>query len=251
MINVDAMLLELMFTFLPVIIVYIALGLYRWWRFRREYNSITAEALTLEHRAKEEETIVGFTEALLRAAAERGQLSVITAERRAGKLFRVGTLLMTVSVVVPFILVAVYLQTNPNEIVNNLKSLGVSPTDAAKVAQRDWHLLLAGVSFGLLFLAAAKGILAAESKQLEIYSSEVGKTTYYGDLARALRIAERLDSERKDNKNSITDEVIRKVIVKLLERGQLGENIVLSENAQSGSPIDHELLKIVSEALRK
>jgi hypothetical protein len=237
---------------LVVIVLFeIVLTTYQALLFWRTRKSIYAEVGNLENKAEKEISIVGFTETLLSAAAERQQLSVITAERRAGNLFRVGTLLMIVSVVVPFILVAMYLQTDPATIVTSLKSLGVSPADAAKAAQRDWHLLVAGVSFGLLFLAAAKGILAAESKQLEIYSNEVRGSTYYGDLSRALKIAERLDAERKNSKHSITEEVVRKIIVNLLDRGHLKHNASQPWEIPTGLPQDHELLKIVTDLLKK
>lgn len=234
-----------------ILVLEIVFGFSRRRVYGRLSESLSTAALTLENKAKQETTTVGFIEALLGAAAERQQLSVLTAERRAGNLFRVGTLLMIVSVVVPFILVAMYLQMNPTDVATQLKALGVSPADAAKASQRDWHLLIAGVSFGLLFLAAAKGILAAESKQLELYSNEVRGATYYGDLTRALRIAERLDSDRKDSKHTVTDEVVRKVIVNLLERGQVGHNVTALEENRSGIPLEHEFLKVVADALKK
>jgi len=60
-----------------------------------------------------------------------------------------------------------YATIDPYWQLQRLKDVGIDPKDALELARRDWHLLAAGVSFGLLFLAAARGVLAAETRQRE------------------------------------------------------------------------------------
>ncbi len=210
------------------------------------------KAIKLEDKAASEPTLVGFVSTLLKAAAERQQLSVLTAERRASNLFRVGTLLMGVSVLVPFVLVYMYLQTDPAVIAKELTTAGLPTAEAAKASQRDWHLLVAGISFGLLFIAAARGILLSEGRQREVYAREVRETAYYGDLTRALSIAHRIDRERKDELRSITDEVVRRIVVLLLERGNKEHgSSTLSPTSDAASSGEHEFAKIITETIKR
>lgn len=87
------------------------------------------------------------------------------------------------------------------------------------VPQRDRYLPVAGVSFGLLFVTAARGILTAETRQRELYAREVA---YYRGLRRALGIAQCVDKSRMDDSEATTEEVVRKNMALMLERDRLG-----------------------------
>lgn len=195
-------------------------------------------ASELEAKAEKEETLVDYVEAQLIAAAARQEIAVSTAERRANRLASTGFLLMISSVLVPFGLVYLYMTLPP-----------VGPPTASTAPQRDWHLLLAGVSFGLLFIAAARGILLAEGRQREVYGREVRETAYYGDLRRALGMAQRLDKKRNDAVETSTEEVVRTIMALMLERG--GREPVATSAADLAPTGEHEFLKIVTDSIKK
>ncbi len=199
------------------------------------------EAQVLDARAEAEETLVDYVEALLRAGAKHQEASARRAGGRANVLSLIGSFLMGASVLAPLVFVALYVNLSPTT-----TSSGTAPA-------RDWHLLLAGVSFGLLFIAAARGILLAESRQRDVYAREVRETSYFGDLRRALGIAQRLDREDQDAKHTATREVVRKIMALMLERGGTKEAPSVAAVAESASLMDgqHEVLKIVSDVIKK
>ncbi len=163
-------------------------------------------------------TLIAFAADQLYAAAERERLAVSRAERRLNSLYQIGTLLVLLSVLVPFVLVYLYVTSDPILRLQRLRGLGVDPKTLAEVSQRDWHLLVAGVSFGLLFLAAARGILNSESRQRDAYRAAAERETYYGDLSRALRIADRLAEDEHEYAEQVRNPAVRRVIDRLLER---------------------------------
>lgn len=193
-------------------------------------------AADLEAKADKEETLVDYVIAQLVAATARQEVAVSTAARRANRLASVGFFLMLSSVLVPFGLVYLYMTLAPT-----------APTTTT-APQRDWHLLLVGVSLGLLFIAAARGILLAEGRQRDVYAREVRETAYYGDLRRALGMAQRLDREDQDVAHSATREVVRKIMGLMLERGDREQTTPAAADLPAG---EHEFLKIVTEAIKK
>lgn len=198
---------------------------------------LTAEAL--EAQAEKEETLVDYVEAQLIAAAARQEVAVRSAEARANRLSSIGIILMVSSVLVPFGLVYLYMSLPP----------AAPTTPAGAPPQRDWHLLLAGVSFGLLFIAAARGILLAEGRQREVYAREVRETAYYGDLRRALGMAQRLDKEYRDTANKSTREIVQKIMELMLERGGREPSATLTGDVPPAS--EHEFLKVLADAIKK
>lgn len=203
---------------------------------RSTVASTRREAEVLEAKAESEETLVEYVEGQLLAAAKRQDAAVQRAESRGDRLSSIGSFLMIASVFAPLIFVILYVQ------------LGRATTDGAS-PQRDWHLLLAGVSFGLLFIAAARGILVAEARQRDVYAREVRETAYYGDLRRALGMAQRIDREDKDEKQPATREVVRKIMALMLERG--GREPVATAASEPAPTGEHEFLKIVTESIKK
>lgn len=190
----------------------------------------------VEEKAAKEGTLVDYVDAQLEAAVARQELAVQIAETRANNYSVMGTVLMIVSVVVPFLLVAVYLNTPP------------IAAAASAAPQRDWHLLLAGVSFGLLFIAAARGLLLAEGRQREVYAREVQATAYYGDLRRALGMAQRLDRESPEETNAATREVVQKIITLMLERRRDSGAPQTAETHPAG---EHEFIKLAVDTFKK
>ncbi len=205
---------------------------------QRDTSAARKTAEVLETTAESRETLVEYVEAQLKAAAARQEVAVQTAESRANRLSSVGFLLMVCSVLVPFALVYLYMTLPPTV-----------PSAAGATPQRDWHLLLAGVSLGLLFIAAARGILLVEGRQREVYAREVRETAYYGDLRRALGMAQRLDKKRNDEGEAATEVVVRKIMALMLERG--GGPEPLPAPAEVAPAAGDEFLKSLIDAIKK
>lgn len=210
-------------------------------------SSIDVEAGLSRTRAEELEataaTATGplwsFVDAQLEAAAARQNVAVATAQGRASRMFWLGVILILFSVLVPFVLVWLYATIEP------------VPVKAGEAPQRDWHLLVAGVSFGLLFIAAARGILAAEGRQREVYAREVRETAYYGDLRRAVRMAHRLDYREEDERaEPETEQAVRKIVALMLESGRREHVASASADAQQPAA-EGELLKGITDVFKK
>jgi hypothetical protein len=146
---------------------------------------------------------------------------------------------MLSSVLVPFVLVYLYMTLPP-----------VAPSITAAAPQRDWHLLLAGVSFGLLFIAAARGILLAEGRQREVYAREVRETAYYGDLRRALGMAQRLDKKKNDATEPATEEVVRAIMALMLNHGRRETDAAAAPEPTAPAG-EHEFLKFIADAVKR
>lgn len=188
-----------------------------WFTSRTKFRSIELELGSLEIAPPRQESTLEHVTRILRAAVDRRRLSMLVSERRATILFRIGTGLTVLSVLVPFLLVLLYFQQTPAAEVQRLVQLGVPPKDAATLAGRDWHLLFAGVSFGLLFLAAAKGLLTAEARQRDIHDRQDRVIEAYEDALRGLNIAARLDSERADGARPAATDAMKQIARSLLE----------------------------------
>lgn len=191
-------------------------------RARRD-EAIAAEIDEIERptaQGENESNLIAVATDLVYAAAKRERLSLDRAERRISRLYQLGTVLVVLSALVPFVLVMLYLETDPLLRIAQLQKVGVVDAKAlVEVAQRDWHLLLAGVSFGLLFLAAARGIFQSEVRQREAYQTAARWEAYYGDLSRGLRIADRLAREESEYGDRVRGEAVRRVIDRLLDSG--------------------------------
>jgi hypothetical protein len=163
-----------------------------------------------------EATLVSQSVELLFAAAERERIAIGRSERRLGWLYQIGTALVIVAGIVPFMLVGLYMRDVPIARIEALQKAGVDAKVLAEVTQHDWHLLLAGVSFGLLFLAAARGIFQSEARQREAYQAAARWASYYGDLERGLRIANLLASEESEYGEKVRGDAVRRVIDRML-----------------------------------
>jgi len=76
----------------------------------------------------------------------------------------------------------------------------------------DWHLLLAGLSYGFLILASARGLLNQEAKQRQTYFRHRRKLFDYEDLVAALNIASRIDIPGETARvNAVVDKITRRL----------------------------------------
>jgi hypothetical protein len=186
---------------------------------RREENQLR-ERLKTQGDAIEstQATTAGLLDSavpILENASDQQRLLLVKSEARLQRLYSLGTVLLVLSVLVPFVLVTIYLSTNTLDALAQLIKAGVDPKTASEVARRDWHLLVAGVSFGLLFLASARAIVAAEARHRETYFALSRRVNYYADMSSALRLADRLDSDSKAD-GATRQQAVRLLINQLL-----------------------------------
>ena len=76
--------------------------------------------------------------------------------------------------------------------------------------QRDWRILLGGVTFGFLLLAAATGLLRQQAKELAVYLRRVAeRVNLYKRLASVLQIHSQFDaSAATDGDTEMKDLVV-------------------------------------------
>lgn len=159
--------------------------------------------------------LVELMEASINVLTERARLTMLLAQNRANKLFVIGVILMVVSVFAPVASTLIYLNSNPLEPIEKVP--GIEERAFELPIQRDWRILVSGISFGFLFLAAARGILKQEAQQRETYFKLDNRITYYENTITALKIDYYLQK-----KNLVQDNI--KIAERILE--QLLEPII-------------------------
>lgn len=156
-----------------------------------------AEKGFAEEREKKE-SIVKYIDKVLNLVIERDKLTMIKARGRSNYLFFIGTFLMILSVFAPILTIGIYITTEPLSVdmLNLLKEiksqLGVTPQIKDIISQKDWRILLSGISFGFLFLASARSLLRQESRQIATYINLNRRISLFENTASALKIAEKI-----------------------------------------------------------
>lgn len=134
-------------------------------------------------------TVLELLDRAIRLAINREEASMLRAEGRADMLFRIGLFFMIASVLAPLLSAFVYWSIEPLSAatVENLKnlrtSLGSLPAGMTIPVQRDWRVLLGGISFGFLFLAAAAGLMKQQGRQTDIYFRTGERVKFFERLA--------------------------------------------------------------------
>lgn len=198
-----------------------------------------------EEKATSKVSLIDFIKVELNVATERERLTMILAQSRSNRLYFIGIILMILSVFAPIASIFIYVTMNPLEPIEQLKALGLAPTNISNLPQKDWHILISGISFGLLFLAAARGIFRQEEQQRSTYFKLGRRITFYENIVSALRINNQLYKENEGPENT---KLIEKIIDKLVEIPLWDIEKLESEKADSTEGIN---LKEIVEAIKK
>ena len=213
--------LAIVLSTLLVLIVFVSFTIYR---MNLKIKEKTKELEQGKETLKDIKGMVEFVEAVLKVASLREEVAMSIAQGRSGRLFIIGSFLMVLSVFAPFGSAIIYWQTEPlnNEIVMQLEQLknktGMTIGNDLVSFKKDWRILFSGLSFGFLFLAAARGILRQEARQSSTYFKTAERVNYYENLARALLINDRLflgEAGKSEN-----DKLIQKIIARLFASPQ-------------------------------
>lgn len=181
----------------------------------RLHSQLQQESLRVAQRIAETPTtsFTDFLHAELRVVTEKARLNMTTAEQRADRLYRIGTAFMVASVIAPLVAGLVYVALNPFSEANLgsfVRLAGRLPSSALTGSlERDWRILIAGISFGFLFLAAARGIMNHHVRQTATYFDLAKDVAHFENLASALRI-------RARSKDNPPDDAIKDVLSALI-----------------------------------
>lgn len=216
---------------LPVAAVAIVLIL----RFHHQYQTATQQVESqqtrveeVEQQAEAEADFPTAFKAQLRLVAERARLLMVKAEARANMLYGVGTTLTVISVFAPVASIAVYvgLDPLPQSVLEALQSLrgenGELPTGISVSVAKDWRVLLSGISFGFLFLAAAAALFTQHRRQMETFFILAKDVDYFNAVVTAVEIRARSDSDSV-TLSSQMESLVNQVIGQLMRRPYIRE----------------------------
>lgn len=180
-----------------------------------------------EKRVGAEESFPDFLKDQLRLASERGCLLMVRAEVRADWLFSIGTFLTLMSVVAPVVAIGVYASIEPlSETTRQAledwgATRGTLPAGITVSVERDWHILLSGITFGFLFLAAAGAMFAQQRRQMETMLTVGRDVDYFKSLVGAIEIASRPDAaDIRGGLRHVTGVVVSELLRRPTANGQ-------------------------------
>ncbi|MEP3478019.1 MAG: hypothetical protein ABJZ55_02115 [Fuerstiella sp.] len=146
-------------------------------------------------------TAVEKMERFLTAAYTRAEILSVASQRRADLLYWIGSMFLAASILGPVASFVVYANSEPLSPVSigaletlnaALGGSGTSPpaltVQTTLVNQPDWRVLLGGVTFGFLLLAAGGGLLKQRSREIEIYFRTVKLVNHYRRLLSVLTL---------------------------------------------------------------
>ena len=203
--------------------------------FRNSSREVTIQRdriVEFEHRAEHEPDFLSALKAQLELTAERAKLLMLKAKARAGMLFSVGTGLTIISAFTPIVSIAVYVTFDPLP-QTTLASLELLRTDSGELpaglsisVAKDWRVLISGISFGFLFLAAATALFTQHRRQVEASFALAKDVDYFNALISAVEIRNRSDKEEtlSDSMSELVDGVVDKLVEKKPASLRAGED---------------------------
>ena len=181
-----------------------------------------------------------FLEKQLAAVTERERTNMLRADYRASLTYAVGVMMLVASVFAPVTSAYVYFRTDPlpAESLERLAELansagGAIPAGVQINLGRDWRVLLGGVSFGFLFIAAATALMAQHSRQARSYRRLRDVVAYYDNVSTAFRIRTQL---REVEGQYVARDVVESLIGRLLAQPEAEAADEDDEPAVSLSP---------------
>ncbi|MDJ0910715.1 MAG: hypothetical protein QNI99_16055 [Woeseiaceae bacterium] len=212
-----------------------------------------------EEQVRAEVNFPEFFQRQLQLVAERARLLTVKASSRSHSLFWMGTILTVMSVFAPFVSISIYLNLEPlpQEVVDGIERLrgtdGNLPSGIDVSIAKDWRVLVSGISFGFLFLAAAGALFAQYRRQMEIVFQLGKDVDYFDAVVSAAEIRQRANKENLDLRMSdLVDDVIKMLLNRNSRNGEADgdrshrnteEPDALSKIADSVSTLKSEFAK--------
>ncbi len=170
-----------------------------------------------------EESVFDFLRRQVDIASERETKAMLLSELRANRLYYYGSWFLFASVLGPIASIILYLDTR----------------SAGNVG--DWHILLAGVSFGFLLLSAARGLLLQRGRELSLMSRSASHVGIMQRLRASLEIRIRLAG---NSPNPQQESDFAEFIIKGLMSGTIDAD---SNSDEGGSDVGSELLGVLQK----
>lgn len=151
-------------------------------RPRKTVASIDVE---LEKEIDSSQPFAGIVSQVIRQSGLREERVLRLSESRSSWLFYMGVMFIALSVTGPAAGTYLYvtLPALPEQTVESLVKIHGQPGNSAAplnvTAQRDWRLILGGISMGFLFLGTATTILRQKTKEVLIADRAAAKASYY------------------------------------------------------------------------
>ncbi len=197
-----------------------------------------------------EKALPDFVIERLRKITEKEDATSKSSEGMSRRLSIVGVGLIILATLSPIVAGVLYWFSEPIglETSKALKLLADSAiaTEPIRV-ERDWRILVGGMSFGFLLLAAGRGLLRQAAEQRRAYNRARRRVAYYEGVISAVVIANKSDSENKSD--PILPSVVLQILNVLLE-GSAGSEGELHAVESTEFP-SKEQLKTILELVRK
>lgn len=219
---------DVFFTLLPVLIVPLLISaITQFVKTVLQSKKIEIAEKGFTEELEKKESIVKYIDKVLNLVIERDKLTMIKARGRSNYLFFIGTFLMILSVFAPIATIGIYMTTEPVSdntlyLLKEIRSqLGVTPQVKDIISQKDWRILLSGVSFGFLFLASARSLLRQESRQIATYINLNRRISLFENTASALKIVEKIaldgDGDGFSRENLPPELLVNHLIIRIVK----------------------------------
>ena len=207
-----------------------------------------------ERSISEEESILDMLKRQVSLAVNREEVSMLRAEGRSNSLFAVGRAFLIASILGPVAAAGLYLWIEPinPEVISSLKELAeIAGQDAINnlsiETRKDWRILLAGISFGLLFLAAARALLGQQAKEAETYFRLANRINYFERLNSVLTIKARFPATEVDDEGARLIDLVVENLLSDASNENEGPNKD-STNREAISFLPGELIELLKSA---
>jgi len=208
---------------LSVVVLLIGIGLAASLGEAARQRSQKAVVASAEQSLSDQASFAEHVERELRVLAERERLILVQSSGRSNWLFIVGNALILASVGAPVASLLLYLQAS-------------SP---------EWHLLAFGVAFGLLLLAAARGVARQEGHQRDTYFRLTMRIAEYERSISVLRIA----TKASPPDSALVQDVSSKILWRLLQSGLIDSQSSASAEPDGGAMPDAPFGQLVNTLL--
>lgn len=177
----------------------------------------------LKAASEAQESLDVYIQKRIEVVSEKTRLELLKVEKRSNGVYRLAVFFTSFSVLAPIGAIVVYISVDPmnqyifqDRLIENLSYLGGVMTITPELnlnPQRDWRILLVGISFGFLFLAAARELLRIQmqlNSRLNYLTSEI---SYFENVIEAFRIS--IKAKEANNYDLDSKKVLEKIIQRL------------------------------------
>lgn len=226
-----------------IVTIWAALAQLAWLSLEeKKIKSKAGELAKLEEGPATSETDTDFIHRQLNRAIAREELTLLHSQRRSGALFRMGVGFLGLSILCPIgaTLMYLFLEPIPATSLTQLKELRgiIDAPKGISTFSRDWHILVGGIAFGFLFLAAAGGLLKERAKELASLTRASVNVGYFERL--------KIIVDLKLRQFSAGQSVLVSYVVERLEDTPLA----ICEEAKPSSQDDDAGSKLIADIVR-